>query len=326
MKEIKLGDYAGPFCDITYDNYMQSPIGLVPKDNGRQSRPIFHLSYDFPSGEKSLNFCTPTEMCSVSYRDLDHTVRNCLKLLSRIGGKCDIYYSKTDVRSAFRVVPLLPSQYKWLVMKAKDPVTGETYFFIDKCLPFGASISCAIFQAFSDALAHIMLVKYGHEHPNSMTNYLDDFLFLAYTEMLCDRLVKKFLDLCLELGCPIAEEKTVWGLTRIVFLGIFLDGVVHVLAIPEDKCIKAVNMLREILARKTVTVKDLQKLTGTLNFSCRAIFPGRAVLRRMYDRMTTGSGIELKGYHHIRVNADLKDDCKMWLKFLNTKPVETVLC
>ena len=144
-------------------------------------------------------------MCSVSYRDLDHAVRNCLKLLSRLGGQCDIYYSKTDVRSAFRVVPLLLSQYKWLMMKAKDPETGKTYFFINKCLLFGASISCAIFQAFSDTLVHIMLVKYGDEHPDSLTNYLDDFLFLAYTKMLCDRLVKKFLDLCLEIGCPIAE-------------------------------------------------------------------------------------------------------------------------
>ena len=144
MKEVKLGHYAGPFCDIPYDNYMESPIGLVPKDNGRQTRLIFHLSYNFPSGDKSLNFYTPTEMYSVSYRDLDQTVHNCLRLLSRIEGKCDIYYSKTDVRSAFRVVPLLPSQYKWLIMKAKYPLTGKTYFFIDKCLPFGVSISCAI--------------------------------------------------------------------------------------------------------------------------------------------------------------------------------------
>ena len=113
---------------------------------------------------------------------------------------------------------------------------------------------------------------------------------------------------------------------RIIFLGILLDGEFHILAIPEDKCIKAVNMLREVLAQKTITVKDLQKLTGTLNSLCRAIFPGRAFLRQMYDRMITESGIELKGYHHIRVNADLKEDCRMWLKFLTTKPAETVLC
>ena len=31
MKEVKLGRYAGPFGQIPYKKYMQSPIGLVPK-------------------------------------------------------------------------------------------------------------------------------------------------------------------------------------------------------------------------------------------------------------------------------------------------------
>ena len=35
MKEVKLNRYVGPFKDIPYDNFIQSPIGLVPKDNGK---------------------------------------------------------------------------------------------------------------------------------------------------------------------------------------------------------------------------------------------------------------------------------------------------
>ena len=34
MKEVKAGKYAGPFDIIPFDNYIQSPIGLVPKDGG----------------------------------------------------------------------------------------------------------------------------------------------------------------------------------------------------------------------------------------------------------------------------------------------------
>ena len=45
MKEVKLKRYAGPFKVIPYNNYIQSPIGLVPKDGGRDTRLIFHLSY-----------------------------------------------------------------------------------------------------------------------------------------------------------------------------------------------------------------------------------------------------------------------------------------
>ena len=45
MKEVKLKRYAGPFKTIPYNNFIQSPIGLVPKDGGKSTRLIFHLSY-----------------------------------------------------------------------------------------------------------------------------------------------------------------------------------------------------------------------------------------------------------------------------------------
>ena len=42
-KEVNTGRYAGPFDEIPYQNYIQSPIGLVPKKGGKH-RLIFHLS------------------------------------------------------------------------------------------------------------------------------------------------------------------------------------------------------------------------------------------------------------------------------------------
>ena len=47
MKEVKLGRVAGPFKEIPFDNFIQSPIGLVPKagGDGNETRLIFHLSY-----------------------------------------------------------------------------------------------------------------------------------------------------------------------------------------------------------------------------------------------------------------------------------------
>ena len=46
MKEVRLKRVAGPYNTIPFDNFIQSPIGLVPKDGGKQTRLIFHLSYD----------------------------------------------------------------------------------------------------------------------------------------------------------------------------------------------------------------------------------------------------------------------------------------
>ena len=81
MKEVKNGRYAGPFDSIPFDSYIQSPIGLVPKAGGK-TRLIFHLSYDFKNtGNPSVNACTPKELCSVKYNDIDNVMENCFASL-----------------------------------------------------------------------------------------------------------------------------------------------------------------------------------------------------------------------------------------------------
>ena len=92
----------------------------------------------------------------VKYFDLDYTVRNSLhwinELRIRNSGtenehlvKSSIFYFKTDFRSAFRVLPLKISSWPYLIIKARDPISNQTYYFVDKCLPFRASISCSHF-------------------------------------------------------------------------------------------------------------------------------------------------------------------------------------
>ena len=136
---------------------------------------------------------------------------------------------------------------------------------MDKCLPFGASISCAIFQAFSDALKHIMNV--WTKADDNLTNYLDDFLFISLSKTGCDHLVSTFLELCRRIGCPVAEEKTEWRMTRIIFLGILLDGTSHTLSIPNDKRRKAVNLLKNMEAKKIHHDQGLAEAYGNIELS-----------------------------------------------------------
>ena len=75
MKEVKFKRYTGPFEEIPFsDAYIQSPIGLMPKDNGKDTRLIFHLSY--PKGtDKSVNANTDKYLCSVQYPDFNQAVQ-----------------------------------------------------------------------------------------------------------------------------------------------------------------------------------------------------------------------------------------------------------
>ena len=277
MKETRLGRVAGLYDQIPYDNYIQSPISLVPKDNGLQTHLIFHLSFDFKDG-KSLNHHTPENLCSVKYRDLDEVVRSCLYHARQ--GANPLWFGKSDARSAFRVLPLLPVCWKWLIMKAHDPRTGRMKYFVDKCLPFSASISCALFQEVSDAIRHILEHRTAHKIPDkrSINNYLDNFLFIARTMFLCNWLIHQFLDLCNEIGMPINMDKTEWASQLIVFLGILLNGNTLTISVPEQKRDKALLMLRTILTQKKAKISQLQELCGFLNFLCKAVFAGRAFL------------------------------------------------
>ena len=271
MKEVKLGRYAGPLK--TRLKYTQSPVGLVPK-GGNQTRLIFHLSYDFGPGteNKSFNYHTQADLCSVKYNDLDHAIKCCMHLTEKF--TCEaIYFSKTDLASAFRTIPGRPSQFCWMLLKAKDPKSGRWFYFVDKCMAFGASISCNVFQKFSDALKYLVEKWIGR--PFCCTNYLDDFLFCAESAEMAEYMVSKFLQICAEIGCPVSHEKTEIAKTKIVFIGMLLDGQNRVIGIPEDKHLKATNMLNWFLSQRKATIKQIQSLTGLLNFLHRAIIPGR---------------------------------------------------
>ena len=77
MKEVKLKHFAGLFEEPPFEYFIQSPVRLVQKANGK-TRLIFHLSYDFDENNKLVNHHIPDEICTVKYKDLDFAVRESL--------------------------------------------------------------------------------------------------------------------------------------------------------------------------------------------------------------------------------------------------------
>ena len=118
----------------------------MPKDQGRNMRLIFHLSYP-RDGDSSINANTPTKFCSVHYPDFDDAVSRCLEeiqILERMEqSKIEfqrsnnhrnfrpIYIGKSDMKSAFRNLGVRPNQFCWLTMKAKSPIINGISFMIN---------------------------------------------------------------------------------------------------------------------------------------------------------------------------------------------------
>ena len=269
-------------------------MGVVPKRNPGEFRMIHNLSY--PEGA-SINSGIPSEFSQVSYASIQDAITYIKQ------AKSTIYLGKMDVESAFRIIPICPQD---------RPLLGfhwEGKFYMDAVLPMGCSSSCQIFETFSTALEWIAKTKLGAA---GVVHMIDDFLFMAPSKEKCALDMRKFAEMCEGSGIPLAPDKTVGPDTTLPFLGITLDTVSMEARLPEDKLTDCRSILSEFLSREKVTLKELQRLIGILNFACSVIIPGRCFLRRLID-LTTGVR---KPYHRVRLNKPVKLDLELWLTFL----------
>ena len=92
---------------------------------------------------------------------------------------------KTNIDPAFRIIPINSNDH---------PLLGfnfDNQYYYDTCLPFEASSSCAIFEAFSSALEWVAKHKLGIQH---IIHILDDFLiFDPPASGQCNIFLNKFI-------------------------------------------------------------------------------------------------------------------------------------
>ena len=80
-------------------------------------------------------------------------------------------------------------------------------------------------------------------------------------KLLCNNQVRQFLHVCHLISFPVSLEKTFWGTTKLVFLGLLIDTINQHVWIPIDKVRKAVYLIESVLNNrsKKVTLNQLQK-------------------------------------------------------------------
>ena len=75
---------------------------------------------------------------------------------------------------------------------------------------------------------------------------------------------------------------------------------------------RLLELIDNALSHKKLTRKELQSLTGSLQFCAKAMPSTRAFIRRMYASMSN-----VKIHHRIRLTQGIKEDLRMWQTFLN---------
>ena len=293
-KELELGRIAGPFVHPPFPDLVVSPIGLHPKKEPNKFRMIHDLSS--PHG-RSINDGIPPEFASVHYQSITQAV----EAIVRFGPGS--FLAKSDIQSAFRLIPLHPSQYHLFGLKWQEE------FYYDKCLPMGCASSCRIFESFSSALHWIVSSRVKH---TAVVHVLDDFLFISPSFELCHRALLTFKSICRSLGVPLAPEKTVGPATSLPFLGIGLDTIEMQTTIPPDKITRMMADTDLLLRSKSLTLRKLQSINGLLNFACQVLPSARAFLRSLFN-LTVGVP---RPHYHVHIPLSAKADVLVWQEFL----------
>ena len=143
-------------CPLVVDEYLEQevslnrvrgplPIGVIPKKHqSGKWRLIVDMSH--PEG-RSVNDGIEPELCSLKYISVDDAVRLVLEL-----GQGTLL-AKLDIQSAYRIIPVHPSDRKLLGMSWRGQL------FVDSVLPFGLRSAPIIFTAVVDALQWVLESK-----------------------------------------------------------------------------------------------------------------------------------------------------------------------
>lgn len=296
--EIKKGFLSGPYQTAPFQQYRVSPLGIAERKYSKKKRLIVDLSAPHNNdAHPSINDLIDKDECSLSYVSIDDAIK-CIKKFGK-----DALMCKTDISDAFKLIPILPSQYHLFCVKWRNQ-----YYFYTR-LAFGCRSSPKIFDQFSQAICWIAENNYGIE---CILHLLDDFLTIDRPDFPADRTMAVLTMLFNKLNVPLAKNKTMGPDTVMEYLGIILDSHQMQARLPMDKILRIWEMLESFSNKKSCTKRELLQLLGHLNFASRVIIPGRSFVS--YLLSLASSVREL--HHHVHLNAECREDILMWKLFL----------
>ena len=211
--------------------------------------------------------------------------------------------AKTDLKSAFRLIPIHPDDWNLL------GVHWQSKFYVDLYLPFGLLSAPYLFNQLSEAFEWILKNNYGLKH---VLHILDDFFIAESNKLDCLTSFSTLLKVFMSLKAPVVASKTLGPSRVLEFMGIELDSIRMEARLPRDKLSRISAMLDSFQTRRSIRLLELQSLIGTLQFACKVVVPSRTFLQRMIN-LTRGVPSR---FHHIRLNREFFKDLLMWKAFL----------
>jgi hypothetical protein len=170
-KELKLGRWIGPMRQGDIERalggpFQTSPCSTIPKPRKpEEERLIQNFSYPrLPSRLQPASINAGIDISN--FPCTWGTAEICASLITSLPAEAQI--AIRDVESAYRTVPLAPSEWPATVVRLT-----EDLYAIDTCAAFGHTASGGLFGLVADAASDIM----RHQGIGPIIKFVDDFLF-----------------------------------------------------------------------------------------------------------------------------------------------------
>jgi hypothetical protein len=301
-EEIRQGRWSKSFGQKLLPGMWTSPINAVPK----RAPGSYRLIIDQSRGIHSLNALIPKGQGRVTLDNIGDLTNRLLAVRKRVGNKRKLVLFKSDVKSAYRLMPMHP------LWQIRQVVTVDGKNHVDRCNTFGNRAGGWIWDPFASSVRWIATnVK---KIPDLLGYVDDDFswefegkmsFYKPYQKYLPTKQVK-LLKLWDEVGIPHEEEKQLFG-SPLTVLGYEVDPNAMSVKIPDDRKADAGRLIRNIAKEgRTFTRKELESVAGTANYVL-GLYPRlRPGLQALYET------IEKKGASKVTMT---RRACRDLLRF-----------
>lgn len=208
-------------------------------------------------------------------------------------------------RAAYRSVAICQDDREYFGIRWQD-IDDSELLLQDNYLCFRTRTAPYIFSVLSDCIHRIV---------SSLNiwvyNYLDDFLICSssFQSALADQ--RRMISLLRELGFQIAWHKLEGPATRLTYLGIEIDTIQMRISLPAEKVIKTQTELDFWTNKRWGSKKQLQRLSGRLSHSCKAIKGGKLYMHTIFHLLKLVDQIDC-----VSLSKEFFQELEWWKKMI----------
>ena len=288
--DIEQGAVLGPLRQNPFPEPIAvSPLNSVPKRDSGKRRIVLDLS--FPEGFSVNDGIRADsylgEVSKLTFPSIDDLV----KIIHRKGPACLLF--KRDLSRAYRQLPADVGNIHLLAYYFQDN------YYYDLALPMGLRSSARCCQMVTDCIVYIF-----SQYDFHAVNYIDDLGGAEAADRAWDAF-HRLGTIIRDIGMTEASDKSSPPSHTMIFLGLEVNTLDMTIRIPEEKFKEIQQELRKWKVGILVSRKDVQRLTGLLNFAAGCIKPGRIYFSRILNFLR-----EMKPQEW--VNSELFQDIKWW--------------